>query len=679
MRDLLQQNLNPQRLGTFLSIGLFLAAVLSTRDPTTAYLPITRSDYGDIGLLFAFIVGVTLLLNQSFAWGRFLISLSLSVYGLLLLNHSLRSPSQSFVLMVGYSLALFFLWRLEREDYLPPCDRCNFYEQLNINAAFGWAAIWVYVFMFAEKVSWVAHAEILLGASCLLAFVLRFARLSSEASQRRIAIYSLVGFVAAAAYVVFSEHEMLEKLARASLFVPFVALGSSLPLREFRNRFNTSMESMFFHPEGAVLITFSGLCLFGSILLNLPGHAQPKFELSWLDAAFTAVSAVCVTGLVTVDIASSFSLLGQASILLLIQLGGLGIMSLSSLALLFVGERLSVRQETALASTFGQRIRGEIRGLVHRIVWVTLVLELIGTLILTLLFKSYDLTWGAALWQGLFTAISAFCNAGFFLHSQGLIPYNQNPLLLHTVGLLIIFGGISPAYVYALLYQRKFKFMTLQFKFVTLATVGLLLFGTLMFALIEWNQSLALLPWADKLQNAWFLSVTTRTAGFNPIDMTLLTPASLVIMMFLMFIGGSPGGTAGGIKTTSFMVMAFAVISVVRGRTEVDAFSRRIPHDTIIRATAVTILGLAVGAFFYTTLLLTQKIEPYALLFEVISALGTVGLSVGATLELDGLGKILIMACMFLGRVGPLSVFLFFGQSQQRRNFSVPEESVVVS
>ncbi len=418
------------------------------------------------------------------------------------------------------------------------------------------------------------------------------------------------------------------------------------------------------HPARLVVATFLLLCAGGFVLLSLPVCAAGDRVIGWIDAAFTAVSAVCVTGLITVDTPVVWSRAGEAVLLLLIQLGGLGIMTLSTAALGVMGRRLSVRHEEAIAGLYSDRHRGRLFVALRRTLLVTFAAEAAATVCLAALFWSAGDGFAAGLWRGLFTAVSAFCNAGFALQSDSLIAYQRSPAVLHTVAVLIIIGGLSPAVVVALPRIARRKAVPVQVKMVLAATAGLLLFGFMAFAAIEWNHSLAGMSLADRLHNAWFQSVTFRTAGFNSVDFGHLRAATIPISLGLMFIGGAPGSTAGGIKVTTAWVLGATFAGALRGAPEASSFGRRIPHQVVYRAIAIAAIGALVLAVLLTAVLLTQAIAPWLAVFEVFSAVGTVGLSLGATAELDGLGKVLIMIAMFLGRVGPLTAFLLLVERQ---------------
>lgn len=409
------------------------------------------------------------------------------------------------------------------------------------------------------------------------------------------------------------------------------------------------------HPARVLISTFLGLCVLGTLLLQLP-WASAKGSIAPVDAAFTAVSAVCVTGLTVLDTPNDFTLLGQWFILILIQLGGLGIMTISTVALHVMGKRLSLRQERLL-TTLTETSHRDLIGSLVMIVRFTLLTELAGAALLTGCFLNAGDSLSRAVWRGLFTSISAFCNAGFALQSTSLIPYQTSPLVLHTIAALIVLGGLAPATCLLLPAWIRGRAIPLAPRIAIVTTVALLLAGTVCFLVFEWNNAFAALSIADKLHNAWFQSVTLRTAGFNSVDISGVLGSTFLIMLSFMFIGGSPGGTAGGVKTTTIGILAMTFWSSITGRNEVIAQNRRIPQNTINRA--ITVVGSGVMVWFVAVLALqiTQHLPARELVFEVTSALGTVGLSLGSTPYLDGIGKIIIMLTMFIGRIGPMTLF----------------------
>ena len=416
------------------------------------------------------------------------------------------------------------------------------------------------------------------------------------------------------------------------------------------------------HPARVLLITFFGLCTMGTLLLVLP-WATPPDGISLIDAAFTSVSAVCVTGLIVLDTPRDFTLFGQGLLLLLIQLGGLGIMSITTVGMYAMGRRLSLSQERLMTSMTDTDHQHLVFSLVT-ILRVTFLVEGLGALVLSGLFYACGDNPAQALWRGLFTAVSAFCNAGFTLQSSNLVPYQGNPLILHTVALLIIVGGLAPATSLVAPQWLAGRPVHVGVRLALVTTSVLLLGGALLFLVFEWNGILSGLSVGDKIHNAWFQSVTLRTAGFNSVDLAGSMNPSCLFMIMLMFIGGSPGGTAGGVKTTTIAVLVMTFWASVTGRSEVIVQNRRIPPTTINRAITIVASGAMVWVGIVLMLEITQRIAARDLLFEVTSALGTVGLSLGATSQLDAVGKIIVMLAMFVGRIGPMTMFMLLSEDR---------------
>ena len=434
------------------------------------------------------------------------------------------------------------------------------------------------------------------------------------------------------------------------------------------------------HPERLLVGTFATLAMIGTLVLALPRSSSLAQGVGLMDAAFSAVSAVCVTGLIVRDTPVDYTLAGQVAILVLIQLGGLGIMTFSTAAFSVFGRRMSLRHEGAMARLLSTEDRSSLSRSAARILLLTLVTEVMGATLLTIGFLRAGDGFGAAAWRGTFTAISAFCNAGFALQSDSLVSYQSDPLVLYAVSSLIIVGSLSPAAVLTLprLFRRPARPIPAEVRIGWTAAAFLLVVGFLFMLTFEWRHALGGLSVADKLHNAWFQSVTLRTAGFNSIDFVVLQPATLSLMMLWMFIGGTPGGTAGGIKTTTAALLVLAVIHAVRGSEAITAFGRRISERSMRKATVVATLALTGFVSGLVAVLLTQVIDPTAAAFEVVSALATVGLSIGATAELDGVGKIIIIVCMFVGRVGSLTLLMFLSQRVGHLPIGRPEEDVAV-
>ncbi len=433
-------------------------------------------------------------------------------------------------------------------------------------------------------------------------------------------------------------------------------------------------------PERFFVGTFAALCVLGTLLLALPQSSVSGKSIGLLDALFTSTSAVCVTGLIVLDTPTAFSGFGQGVILLLIQVGGLGIMAFSTVALWALGRRLSLRHEGAMASLISSQDRNLLFATAGRILQFTLGVELVGALGLTAAFVRSGDGWAQGLWRGMFTSVSAFCNAGFALQSDSLVPYQGDPVVLHLVSGLIILGGLSPAVVLVLptMVRRRSAPIAAQAKLVLVASVVLLGLGFLFYLTFEWRASLNGMSIGDKLHNAWFQSVTLRTAGFNSVDLTAAGPATLTLMLVWMFIGGSPGGTAGGVKTTTVAVLALAVVQAIRGQWTVDVFGKRIPERTRAKAAVVVTIAALTALGAAVAILLTQDMPMRLAVFEVVSALGTVGLSIGGTGALDGIGRVIIVLCMFVGRVGGLSLLMFLSSRRALPRIGRPEEEIDV-
>lgn len=419
-------------------------------------------------------------------------------------------------------------------------------------------------------------------------------------------------------------------------------------------------------PPAAVSIVgaFAGAGLLGAVLLSLPVASASGVPLAFVDALFTSFSAVCVTGLVVVDTSTALSGVGQAVVLGLIQLGGLGIMTFSTAALLLLGRRMSVSHEATVATLVEA---GDRRRLADRVRWVfkaTAVCEGVGAAVLAVAFWAGGDGVGMALWRGVFTAVSAFCNAGFALQSDSLVGYAGDPVVLGATGVLIVAGGLGPLLVAAWVgwspaQRRAGRARAPVGVRLALVTTGVLVgVGFVAFVGYEWNRTLGGLSGGDKLVNALFQSVTLRTAGFNSVDFAELHPATYTVMVPLMFVGGCPGSTAGGIKTTTLAILVLLVRAAFRDAAHIEVFGYQIAPQAVRKATAVSFVGVSAAVLLLLALLATQPMTLELALFEAVSALGTVGLSVGGTALLDEVGKLLVTAAMLAGRVGPLTLLL---------------------
>lgn len=411
-----------------------------------------------------------------------------------------------------------------------------------------------------------------------------------------------------------------------------------------------------------LVLGFAVLILSGTLLLSLPFASADGERARFVDALFTATSAVCVTGLVVRDTATEWSGFGQAVILLLIQLGGFGFATSATLLLALLGLRPTLRDRLACGMSLGEPGPGGVLRLLRRLALLTLVIELVGAVVLLPSGISATGSFGRGAWWGLFHSVSAFNNAGFDIvgQYQSMTPFQQNAAVLLPLAVLVILGGLSFAVISDIARERRWGRLTLDSKLVLVATGLLLVLGTLLLALFEWNnpRTLGPLAWPAKLLNAFFQSVVPRTAGFHSLDIAGFHDESLFLTIGLMFIGGASGSFAGGIKVQSLAVLVLAVWSVLRGRPRVLVFGREIPAEFVYRAMAIVLLAVAV---VFGASLLISLVEPFGLLavwFEATSAFGTVGLSTGITPELHTFSKLVLVATMFTGRLGPLTLAL---------------------
>jgi trk system potassium uptake protein len=418
----------------------------------------------------------------------------------------------------------------------------------------------------------------------------------------------------------------------------------------------------------ASFIVLIGICTAG--LLVLPGLYTAE-GLDPLDALFTATSAVCVTGLIVVDTATHFTFWGQLWILVFIQLGGLGLITLTTMIIGALGQRLSLRSEILSGALPHHTQRAEVWELAAGVARFTLAVEAIGAWLLFLLWlPRFGFT--EALWHAVFHSISAYCNAGFSTFSDSLVGLDGSPLTILVISALVILGGVGYLASAELhrwwqgRHQRASRRLSTHTYAVVVTTISLLALGWVLFAFFEWDGVLAEMSIPDKLANALFMSVTPRTAGFNTIDYAQVGNDSAVLTMIFMVIGGSPGSTAGGIKTTTIAVMVALGLSRSRGRRFVELHLRAVPEGTIERAVSIVLLYTVV---LVTAFFLLNSIQSFGLsstesqaqflpiVFEAVSAFSTVGLSMGETAALNKLGLIVVIVLMFIGRVGLLSFF----------------------
>jgi trk system potassium uptake protein TrkH len=420
-------------------------------------------------------------------------------------------------------------------------------------------------------------------------------------------------------------------------------------------------------PAIVLVLSFAGLITLGTVLLMLPFATQAGTPASLIEALFTATSATCVTGLVVLDTGTYWSPFGQIVILLLIQAGGFGIMTGSTLLLfLLIGRQTTLRDRVLVKESLGGPPLGGVTHLVRRIAIFTLLVEGTGAVILGIAF-----TLGPeagppgnplGLWWGLFHSVSAFNNAGFDLTGgfRSLTPFIDDWVVLLTIGGLLTLGGLGYAIVGDALEKRRWTRFALETKLVLGTSAVLLVAGAVGIGLAEWSNpaTLGRLPPEQRALNALFESATLRTAGFTALNPGAFVEASLFIVMALMFIGGASGSTAGGIKVNTFSVLLIAIVSTVRGEPSATAFGRRIQHAVVYRALAVALLSIAFVFAIGLLLTLTTRYSFVQILFEAVSAFATVGASTGITPDTDAVARVVLVVAMFVGRLGPLTLVL---------------------
>ncbi|MBA0050635.1 TrkH family potassium uptake protein [Streptomyces sp. AJS327] len=436
------------------------------------------------------------------------------------------------------------------------------------------------------------------------------------------------------------------------------------------------------HPAQAVVLGFATAIACGTLLLTLPSATSGPGRAGLVESLFTATSAVCLTGLAVADTPTYWSGFGQAVILVLIQLGGLGIMTFASLLVMLVSRRMGLRARITAATETKTLGLGDVRAVVIGVVKASLVLEAVTALALTLRFGfGYDTPWPRAVWLGVFHAVSAFNNAGFALYSDSLMGFATDPWICLPIGFAVIAGGLGFPVLFEL--RRRWhrpRSWSLHTKIVIWASGVFLVGGSAFVTAVEWSNpdTLGSLDTPGKLLVGWFQGVMPRSAGFNSVDIGAMNPASWLGMDVLMFVGGASAGTAGGIKVTTFAVLFFVLYAEIRGEAAVNIFHRRLPGD--VQRQALTVVLLSMAAVVSTTLVMMLSTE-HSLdrsLFEITSAFATVGLSTGITADLPAAQQIMLVVLMFIGRIGPITVASALALRSRVRMYDLPEERPVI-
>ena len=441
-------------------------------------------------------------------------------------------------------------------------------------------------------------------------------------------------------------------------------------------------------PERALALGFLALIVLGALLLSLPAASATGKSIGLFSGLFTATSAVCVTGLVAVDTGTAFSGLGQAVLLVLIQLGGLGFMIFATMIMGVMGRKITLRGRVLIRESMSVTSLSGLTGLAKVYGSLALLIEGAGAAMLATRFVP-AFGWSKGLWYSVFHAVSAFCNAGFDLMGgfSSLTGFQREPLVLQTAAMLIVLGSMGFSVMFELMRERfRWRALSLHARVSLVMSGALLVLGTAAFALAEWRNPLTLgaegLDVGDKLVNALFQSATMRTAGFNSIDLASMGEGTKLISVILMFIGASPASTGGGVKTTTVAVVWLIMLSVVRGHRDVNVMGRRLPTELMRRALAIlTIyLMLLLTTVIALTMLEAGRFSAVDMTFEATSALATVGVSAAGTPNLSLPSRILLLPVMYLGRVGPLTLALALARRQQDKQNSIryPEENLMI-
>lgn len=436
------------------------------------------------------------------------------------------------------------------------------------------------------------------------------------------------------------------------------------------------------HPAQVIVLGFAAAVAIGTGLLMLPAAKQGPGGASFLEASFTATSAVCVTGLVTVDTPVFWTGFGHVVILVLIQVGGFGVMSFGTLLGVLMARRLGLRSRMTSAAETKSTGFGDVRGVLLGVLTVTAATELLLAGILTARFmEGYNYPLGKALWHGVFHSVSSFNNAGFALYPDSLMGFAGDPWVCLPIALAVIIGGLG----FPVLFELRRRYRTpvhwsMNTKLVLAGTGALLVSGTVFLTAVEWANpaTLGALHPGERLLAGFFQSVITRTAGFNSVDISQLHPVSWLGMDILMLIGGGPAGTAGGLKITTFAVLLFILTTELRGDTAVNIFAKRLSRAVHRQAIAVVLLALALIMGSTMFLMLITDFGQEKILFEVISAFATVGLSTGITAAMPPAGQIVLILLMFIGRLGPVTLGVALAVRTRPVLFEYPKERPLI-
>lgn len=420
------------------------------------------------------------------------------------------------------------------------------------------------------------------------------------------------------------------------------------------------------------------------LLLRLPGVHKEGVSVSFLDSVFTAVSAVSVTGLTVFNIADTYSTFGIFILILVLQFGGIGVMTLGTFFWMLLRKKIGLRERQLIMLDHNQSNLSGLVNLIREIIKIILIIEILGAIILTLQFHHYYDDWGSAFLHGLFASVSATTNGGLDITGGSLSPFKDDYFVQLVHIILITLGAIGfPVLIevknYLFLKGENTSFRFTLFTKLTSITFGfLLIFGTVVMILLEWNHYYIGMSWHEIFFNAFFHSASTRSGGLTTMDLNNLSTGTLLIFCFLMFIGASPSSVGGGIRTTTFALNLLFIYHYANGNRHIKLFKREIHEEDIIKSLVVTILAIGICLISVITLSITENLPLIKILFEVSSAFGTTGLSLGITPELSSFGKCVIMLLMFIGRIGLTSFIYIIGGKEKKDNFHYPKERIIV-
>lgn len=446
-----------------------------------------------------------------------------------------------------------------------------------------------------------------------------------------------------------------------------------------KNKFLKRWEDL--SPARKLIIGFATAIVLGTILLKMPFSLKEGIKIGIIDSLFTIVSAVCVTGLSVVNVAETFSPVGAGIILFFIQIGGLGVMTFSTMLFLIVGKKMSFQTRELLKEERNSENNGGVSRFIRILLLTVFFIESIGAVILTYEFKKI-IPINNAIFYGIFHSISAFCNAGFSLFVDNLESFKHNSLVSFTIGYLIILGGLGFTVInsFIMVVRKGINRFNLTSKLGLTVSITLTVLGMVLFFLIEYNNNSTIgeLNFYEKVVASFFQSVSLRTAGFNTVPLGNIKSATVLISCLFMFIGASPGSTGGGIKTTTFGVIIFYVFGILRKKENVEIFNRRIDWEIMNKALAILVISIMYLIVVITFILAIDDLEFHKVVYEVISAFSTAGLSMGITSDLGLISRLIIIITMFIGRLGPLTIAIAFSNAKRKSFFKYPKEDILI-